>query len=277
MLLSRLPCGPASPHLHIGCLTRLLHTLPTCPPAGALLGAKVAPFWDPVIAIALSLFVVWAWGGQAQQHLLNLVGRSAPPDLLQRLTYLAFYHDERVQKIDTVRWVDGGREVEHTLAACMCLWLSTRRSAEASPANNSPPGYGVQSVTCKALGAMPWCRAFTLGSTYIAEVDIVLPPLTTVAEAHDIGAQCAGSGVCGGYGFCSGCRAAHVQVPLSYFFINFLRQECVCPASQLQQLGMLAPPGEQETGGHLPSWSLLPRRRVAASQAGAAARSISSL
>ena len=71
--------------------------------AGALLGAKVAPFWDPAVAIALSIWVVWAWGGQAREHVLNLVGRSAPPDLLQRLTYLAFYHDPRVLKIDTVR------------------------------------------------------------------------------------------------------------------------------------------------------------------------------
>ncbi len=84
--------------------------LPPLCPAGAVLGAKVAPFWDPAIAIALSLWVVWTWGGQAQEHLLNLVGRSAPPDLLQRLTYLAFYHDERVQKIDTVRWVDNARQ-----------------------------------------------------------------------------------------------------------------------------------------------------------------------
>ncbi|PRW59960.1 putative aldo-keto reductase 2 [Chlorella sorokiniana] len=100
--------------------------------AGAVLGARVAAFWDPAIAIALSLWVVWTWGGQARQHLVNLVGRSAPPDLLQRLTYLAFYHDERVQKIDTV-------------------------------------------------------RAFTLGNSYIAEVDIVLDPLMTLREAHDIG------------------------------------------------------------------------------------------
>lgn len=87
-------------------------------PAGALLGAKVAAYWDPAIAITLSLWVVRVWGGQAQQHLLNLVGRAAPPDLLQRLTYLAFYHDERVQKIDTVRWVQASKMGRGVSAWC---------------------------------------------------------------------------------------------------------------------------------------------------------------
>lgn len=40
---------------------------------------------------------------QAREHILNLVGLSAPPELLQKLTYLAFYHDQRVHQIDTVR------------------------------------------------------------------------------------------------------------------------------------------------------------------------------
>ena len=74
-----------------------------CPPAGALLGARVAPWCDPAVAIALSLWVVWAWGGQAREHILTLVGLSAPPDLLQRLTYLTYYHDPRIRFIDTVR------------------------------------------------------------------------------------------------------------------------------------------------------------------------------
>ena len=72
-------------------------------PAGALLGARVAPWCDPAVAIALSLWVVWAWGGQAREHILTLVGLSAPPDLLQRLTYLTYYHDPRIMFIDTVR------------------------------------------------------------------------------------------------------------------------------------------------------------------------------
>lgn len=71
---------------------------------------------------------------------------------------------------------------------------------------------------------MPWCRAFTLGSTYIAEVDIVLPPLMAVAEAHDIGAQCAGSGVNGacvggsGAAAAAGRRMCKSHFLICYFF-----------------------------------------------------------
>lgn len=57
-------------------------------PAGALLGARVAPWIDPAVAIMLSLWVVWAWGGQARAHILSLVGLSAPPALLQKLTWV---------------------------------------------------------------------------------------------------------------------------------------------------------------------------------------------
>lgn len=65
----------------------------------------MATYWDPVIAISLSCWVVWSWGGQAREHILNLVGRSAPPELLQKLTFLAYHHDLRVRYIDTVRLV----------------------------------------------------------------------------------------------------------------------------------------------------------------------------
>eukprot|EP00887_Chlorella_sp_A99_P004344 scaffold15.g4344.t1 len=70
---------------------------------GALLGAHVADYLDAVVAITLSLWMVWAWGQQARQHILNLVGRAPPPSLLQKMTYLTYYHDPRITHIDTVR------------------------------------------------------------------------------------------------------------------------------------------------------------------------------
>lgn len=101
--------------------------------AGALMGARVAPAWDPAVAIVLSLWVVWVWGGQAREHILSLVGQAAPPSLLQKLTFLTYYHDPRLLFIDTV-------------------------------------------------------RAFSFGSSsFIAEVDIVLPPDMALREAHEIG------------------------------------------------------------------------------------------
>lgn len=64
-------------------LVRAAHTVMLLAATGALMGSHVAPYWDPIFAIALSLWVVWAWGGQARVHILNLVGLSAPPALLQ--------------------------------------------------------------------------------------------------------------------------------------------------------------------------------------------------
>lgn len=64
-------------------LVRAAHALMRLAATGALMGSHVAPYWDPIFAIALSFWVVWAWGGQARVHILNLVGLSAPPALLQ--------------------------------------------------------------------------------------------------------------------------------------------------------------------------------------------------
>lgn len=61
-----------------------------------------------------------------------LVGQTATPLTLQKLTYLSLTHDPRIIQIDT-------------------------------------------------------CRAYTLGEHYFVEIDIVLPPLMNLREAHDIG------------------------------------------------------------------------------------------
>lgn len=38
------------------------------------MGARLAPAWDPAFAILLSVFIIYAWGRQANEHILNLVG-----------------------------------------------------------------------------------------------------------------------------------------------------------------------------------------------------------
>lgn len=71
---------------------------------GALLGKFVHWWLDPACAIVMSAWLIWAWGGQAYEQLVSLVGRSAPPELLQKLTYVAFQHaPEEIKQIDTVR------------------------------------------------------------------------------------------------------------------------------------------------------------------------------
>jgi len=44
--------------------------------AGALLGAHVEWWLDPAIAIGLSLWVMWSWGRQGWEQLVNLVSNS---------------------------------------------------------------------------------------------------------------------------------------------------------------------------------------------------------
>lgn len=70
---------------------------------GALLGDKVAAWLDPMVAMLLSVWLIYTWGGQAYMNVMNLVGLSASPQFLQKLTYLCWNHDPRILQIDTVR------------------------------------------------------------------------------------------------------------------------------------------------------------------------------
>jgi divalent metal cation (Fe/Co/Zn/Cd) transporter len=36
-------------------------------------------------------------------HVVSLVGESAPPEMLQKLTYLAIRHHPQIKRVDTVR------------------------------------------------------------------------------------------------------------------------------------------------------------------------------
>lgn len=83
----------------------------SCSLGGALLGANVQWWIDPAVAMALSFWVMYAWGRQGLAQLVSLVGVSAPPEYLQKLTYLAFTHrPEVVREIDTVRAYTAGAE-----------------------------------------------------------------------------------------------------------------------------------------------------------------------
>lgn len=42
--------------------------------AGALLGDRVAGWLDPMVAMAMSVWLIWAWGGQCYTNVMNLVG-----------------------------------------------------------------------------------------------------------------------------------------------------------------------------------------------------------
>ncbi|BFG22587.1 hypothetical protein CerSpe_088610 [Prunus speciosa] len=99
----------------------------------AVLLANYFDYWmDPVGAIILALYTIRTWSLTVLENVNSLVGKSAAPEYLQKLTYLCWNHHKAVRHIDTV-------------------------------------------------------RAYTFGSHYFVEVDIVLPADMPLQEAHDIG------------------------------------------------------------------------------------------
>lgn len=97
-----------------------------------LLANYISDWMDPVGAIILALYTIRTWSLTVLENVNSLVGRSASPEYLQKLTYLCWNHHKAIKHIDTV-------------------------------------------------------RAYTFGSHYFVEVDIVLPADMPLQEAHDIG------------------------------------------------------------------------------------------
>ncbi|XWS56526.1 hypothetical protein CRYUN_Cryun09bG0092600 [Craigia yunnanensis] len=97
-----------------------------------LLANYIDDWMDPVGAIILALYTIRTWSMTVLENVNSLVGRSAAPEYLQKLTYLCWNHHKAIRHIDTV-------------------------------------------------------RAYTFGSHYFVEVDIVLPANMPLQEAHDIG------------------------------------------------------------------------------------------
>ncbi|GLT31976.1 hypothetical protein SLA2020_066730 [Shorea laevis] len=89
---------------------------------------------DPTGAIIIALYTISTWARTVLENVGSLIGRSAPPDFLTKLTYLIWNHHEEIQHIDTV-------------------------------------------------------RAYTFGSHYFVEVDIVLPEDMVLNKAHNIGEE----------------------------------------------------------------------------------------
>ncbi|KAA8539410.1 hypothetical protein F0562_026102 [Nyssa sinensis] len=97
-----------------------------------LLANYISDWIDPLGAIILALYTIRTWSFTVLENVNSLVGRSAAPEYLQKLTYLCWNHHKAIRHIDTV-------------------------------------------------------RAYTFGSHYFVEVDIVLPADMPLQGAHDIG------------------------------------------------------------------------------------------
>ncbi|KAI3414746.1 ZT_dimer domain-containing protein [Psidium guajava] len=70
--------------------------------AAAVLGDKFYWWIDPIGAILLAFYTITNWSGTVMENAVSLVGQSAPPEFLQKLTYLVIRHPQ-VKRIDTVR------------------------------------------------------------------------------------------------------------------------------------------------------------------------------
>lgn len=69
----------------------------------AVLGDRFYWWIDPVGAIILALYTITNWSGTVLENAVSLVGQSAPPEFLQKLTYLVLKHDPQIKRVDTVR------------------------------------------------------------------------------------------------------------------------------------------------------------------------------
>ncbi|KAL7098119.1 hypothetical protein ACP275_10G185100 [Erythranthe tilingii] len=69
----------------------------------AVLGDRFYWWIDPVGAIALAVYTITNWSGTVLENAVSLVGQSAPPEVLQKLTYLVLRHDSKIKRVDTVR------------------------------------------------------------------------------------------------------------------------------------------------------------------------------
>ncbi|KAL4324378.1 hypothetical protein GQ457_11G018560 [Hibiscus cannabinus] len=68
----------------------------------AVLGDKYYWWLDPTGAVILAIYTITNWSGTVMENAASLVGQAAPPEFLQKLTYLVIRHP-RVERIDTVR------------------------------------------------------------------------------------------------------------------------------------------------------------------------------
>lgn len=77
----------------------------------SLLGHRLAWWIDPVGCLVVALIILHSWVSTAIEQIDLIVGVSANPAFLQRLTYLAFTHDDQIVQVDTCRAYHVGNNV----------------------------------------------------------------------------------------------------------------------------------------------------------------------
>ncbi|PON98800.1 Cation efflux protein [Trema orientale] len=71
--------------------------------AAAVLAIKFYWWIDPLGAILIALYTMGNWSNTVMENVWSLIGRTAPPEYLAKLTYLIWNHHEEVKHIETVR------------------------------------------------------------------------------------------------------------------------------------------------------------------------------
>ncbi|XP_016170992.1 metal tolerance protein 10 [Arachis ipaensis] len=71
--------------------------------AAAVLAVKFYWWLDSTGAIVIALYTINTWTRTVIENVWSLIGRTAPPDFLAKLTYLIWNHHEQIKHIDTVR------------------------------------------------------------------------------------------------------------------------------------------------------------------------------
>ncbi|KAH7416415.1 hypothetical protein KP509_14G090600 [Ceratopteris richardii] len=71
--------------------------------AAAILADKFYWWIDPVGAILLALYTIINWSKTVLENAVSLIGKCAPPEMIQKLTYMALCHSADIKRIDTVR------------------------------------------------------------------------------------------------------------------------------------------------------------------------------
>lgn len=75
---------------------------------GYFFAVHVSVWFDPILALVVTLLILRVWGAQILQQLYALSGHSAEDSYLNLLTVIARNHDFRVLMVDTVRAVTAG-------------------------------------------------------------------------------------------------------------------------------------------------------------------------
>lgn len=71
---------------------------------GSALLANWFYWWiDPVGAIILAVYTIVNWSQTVLENAVSLIGKGAPPETIQKFTYLALTHSSKIKRIDTVR------------------------------------------------------------------------------------------------------------------------------------------------------------------------------